>query len=238
MNSPVLFLVCLLFPSLIYAQEKMEPGMAVEKVYQQHIPLIQDIAMGGFYHDPPLKIKGHSRFLTTTFELGEVVINGISYKDVSLSYDIYADELLTFHPVFSKKISLQPGKVSAFKLADNSYFIYKSENRDFSSHNNGYYELLWDQDFQILAKHRKVIINDPDRDKFLYKFVSKTNYFIEKNEQVYAVKNGKHALKILGIEKRKIRRQLRDNQMNYRQDPSAYLQFLGQYYSFNINENK
>jgi len=222
-------------PLFLYAQVQGERGVALYESYQRNIPLIQELAMGGLYEDPPMNIKGHSRFLNTTFSPGEVVINGITYKKVNLSYDIHADELITFHPVFSKKISLQPGRVNSFILSDGSHFIFKSGLKDFVSHRNGYYQLLWDQRVQILAKHRKVVKNDPDRDEFLYRFISKVDYIIEKEQEAFLIKNGNHALRILNIEKKEIRKPLRDNNMNYKRDPVSYLLFIGRYYSSQVD---
>ena len=207
----------------------------LEETYRQYIPLLQDVSMGGFFEDPPRYIQGNPRFLQAMFEPGQVMINGIVYSNVMLSYDIYSDVLITFHPKFAK-ISLRPGRVSAFTLADGSSFIHKESNPGFSQHNNGYYQLLLDDAVQVLVKHRKVAKQNPARAEYLEKFVTKTNYFIEKDHQIFPANNARQAIRILELERKDIRPQIRKQGLNYRIDPAAYLLFLGKHYSSNISK--
>jgi hypothetical protein len=221
-------------PHFLFAQEgEMVARSAMEKSYEEKLPLLQDIAMGGVFEEHSLKIKGSPRFQKSAFEKGQLTINGLQYQNVQLSYDIYADELLTFHSVFAKKIKLQPEKVNEFRFSDGTRFIYKSTNPGYLHHRNGYYELLWDDGVRILAKHRKVSKSISERGDYPFKYVHKTNFFIEKGEEMFQVRKASQAIKFLELEKREVRQNSRSEGVKFRKDPSAYLRMLGRLFTEN-----
>ena len=98
---------------------------------------------------PSSLIKGDPYFLTRQFEVGSLRINGITYPEVPLIYDIYRDQLVTFHPIFNQKILIKPEKIDGFTLSKGQLFRYFSGNESFIHHGNGiskrkfYTETIW-----------------------------------------------------------------------------------------------
>lgn len=229
----VLLFYFLISPKILIAQENIKISSEFEQTYHLQIPLIQELAMGGLFSDPPLNIRGHSRYLNSIFETGDVTINGINFKNVPLSYDVYSDELLTFHPIYLKKISLQPGKITSFVLANGDYFIFKPEVKSNLFFKNGFFQVIWDEEIQILAKHIKVIKKESDNINFPLKFVLETRYFLDINGHFQSIKNGNHLLKLIGLNRKELRIQFRENYIDYRSDPVSYFKFVGRYFSLN-----
>ncbi|MBW3467142.1 hypothetical protein [Arthrospiribacter ruber] len=220
---------------LIYAPSVYSQGdFAYQQPYRENILLDQEIVSGGYYVDPSKNIEGHPYFEYRSFELGQITINGLQYKDVPLLYDIWNDELLTFQPVYKKKILIRADKIDEFQLANKRHFIRVDENPGYIHHRNGIYELLEEGKINLLAKHFKRTKDKRDVSKFSDVFYEKTDYFLRKGDDIEVIRRKKQAREFLDMDKKDFRHAIRGERLSFKSQREDFLKRLVQY----INQEK
>jgi hypothetical protein len=225
MKTGFLFLMFFIPFSLVTSAQSQ---LGYEDLYLKNIPLFQDIVSGGYYVDPPKDIDGHPYLESRNLEKGMLTINGIRYKDVPLSYNIFTDELITFQPVHKQKILIRSDKINSFEmdLMEKHRFVLISENSGYSHHRNGIYELLEAGEARLLRKHYKQTKAKRELGKYTAEFYGKSDFLLQKKESIQVIKKPKQAFKFLELDKRTTKARLKEKGLNFRQDPSGYFAFL------------
>ncbi len=218
------FLVTTKFYSVSFGQSQLN----FKDLYQNNIPLFQDIVSGGYYVDQAKYIEGHPYFESRNLESGLLTINGITYQDVPLSYNIFTDELITFQPIHKQKILIRSDKINAFEIKiDRLYhFVLIANNPDYLHHNNGIYELLESGQANLLCKHYKMTKDKRELSIYSDVFYEKSDYFLQKNDKIMLIKKPKQAFKFLELDRKTLKSRLRENDLNFRNNPATYLGFL------------
>lgn len=210
-----------------------QTNLTFEDLYQKNIPLYQDIISGGYYLDPPKEIEGHPYFMSRNLEMSTVTINGLRYQKVPLSYNIFTDELVTFQPIYKQKILIRPDKINAFEMdiKGKRTFVIVPENPGYLHHRKGIYEILDAGEVNLLRKHYK--LTKPKRELSVYTsiFSEKSDYFLQKTREIKRINKHKQAFEFLGLDRKAIKKQLREKQLTFRENPAAYLTFLTQLYN-------
>lgn len=196
--------------------------------YKDQLPYFQELITGGQYQEPSRLIEGDPYFFSRQFESGSLTINGITYPEVPLLYDVYMDQVVTFHPVFKQKILIKPEKIDAFTLANEANFSHYAGNESYLRNGNGVYQVLAKGEFTALAKHFKTTKSKRELSKYDEIYVDKSDFFLWKSGVFYPVHKGSQAIEILGLEKKQVKKELRANRLNFNQDPEDFLKFLVQ----------
>lgn len=194
--------------------------------YQEEFPHFQELITGGQYAEPSRLIEGDPYYFSRQFENGSLSINGITYPEVPLLYDIYKDQVVTFHPVFNRKILIKPEKIDGFTLGNGAGFRQFSGNEGYAKNGNGIYQVLGEGEFTALAKRYKTTKPLREMSKFDEVYLIKEDYFLWKNGEFFPVQKSKQAFEILGLEKKTIKKELKSQQLNFKQDPDSFLRFL------------
>lgn len=194
--------------------------------YQEQLPFFQELITGGQYQEPSRLIEGDPYYFSRQFEKGGLTINGITYPDVPLLYDVYRDQVITFHPVFNQKILIKPEKIDGFNLANGTRFKYFSGNENHLRNGNGIYEVLGQGEYLALAKRFKT--TKPKREFSIYDeiYLEKADYFLWKNGQFFQVSKEARVLEVLGLEKKEVRKEVRAKNLNFRNNPETYLHYI------------
>ena len=91
----------------------------------------------------------------------------------------------------------------------------------------GFYELIYDGNTQVLAKHRKYI----DKANALETgFAESTHYFIRKNGKYFAVRHKRELLSLLRDKTDAVKKFLKANDLNYKQQPQETLRRVAAFY--------
>jgi len=231
-----LFALGFLLPcTLVFGQKN--DGL-IEK-YRENIPLDQEIISGGYFVDPPKTYEGHPYFFTKNFESSQITVNGLTYKEVPLLYNIWKDEVLTFQPVHKQKILIRADKVDQFilELEKPVSFIRVQENPKYSHHGNGIYELYVEGKANVLIKHRKQTKSKREVGIYSHEFYEIEDYFIQKPGGILQVTAKKQAVDFLGLDKKEVRRLSRGTKLHFRSDKAGYLAFLVSLYNHLENED-
>jgi hypothetical protein len=201
-------------------------NLAYLSEYKEQLPYFQELITGGQYAEASKLIQGDPYFASRQFEKGTLKINGISYPGVPLLYDCYLDQLVTFHPVFNQKILIKPEKIDGFALSNGAMFRFLKGNSDYLRNSNGIYQILGEGDFTALAKRYKTTKPTRELSQFDEIFVEKSDFFLWSEGVFYPVSKGNQAIEILNLRPKETKKQLRSNNLNFRQNPENYLRFL------------
>lgn len=204
------------------AQVVQEPKSYLT-LYQDQLPFFQELISGGLYADAPKNYDGFPFYKTRVFELGILKINEVNYSEVPLLYDSQADWVITFHPVYNQKILIKSEKIDEFKLQDGSVFRNFKGNDSYSHHENGFYEVSFDGALKLLIKHYKVLKPVKELGDYTKEFVTNSDYFFWNEGQFEAVSRKSQAIKLLGLDKKEVKKSFKGNSPDFKRNMEEYL---------------
>jgi hypothetical protein len=226
MMRTILFLVALALFNQEASAQVAGKDLPFLKVYQEEIPYFQELITGGQYAAPSARIKGDPYFVTRQFEAGTLRINGISYPQVPLIYDIFRDQLVTFHPIFSQKILIKPEKIDGFEWSDGKLFRFFPGNESFLHHGNGIYEVLGEGKATALAKRYKTTRSLRDISRYDAEYVAKKDYFLWKEGTFFPIKKSSQAFAALQLNAKVLKKELKSKGLQFKKAPEAFLNYL------------
>lgn len=194
--------------------------------YQEQLPFFQELITGAQYPEPPRNHDGFPFLDTRAFQNGGLTINRVFYPDVPLLYDIRYDQLVTFHPIFSQKLLINPDKIDAFVLADGREFIQMKGNERYFYNRNGFYELIETGSYRLLSKHYKEEKPAREVGEFVAYYVEYEDFFLEKEGEFFPIRKKKDAIKLLQIEKKEVRENLIRKGIYFNQNRRIFLKEL------------
>lgn len=211
---------------------------SVPAAYRNLIPLDLEVYSGGFYVDPPPNIAGDPYFLKKGFEIGSITINGLTYHGVPLKYNIFSDNLITYHLQHGRRILIYPNKIQIFIIGEGSTrkFI-RLENIPFDLViRNGFFELLEDGKVQLLAKRQKINNHKVEDGKYTGRFVERNYFFLYDGSELKMVRRKKEVYEFLDLDKKDFKKTLRRNELNFRTGKSEYLKYIVHHFNHLENE--
>ena len=194
--------------------------------YKEEIRYFQELITGGQYAEPSSLIKGDPYHFSRQFEAGSLRINGITYPEVPLVYDVFRDQLVTFHPVFNQKILIKPEKIDGFTLSNGQLFRYLANNTSYVHHGNGIYEVLAQGKALALAKRYKTTKSLRELSRFDEEYVAKVDYFVWNEGVFFPVNSAKQAFSALGLSAKALKKDIKTKGLQFGRSPEAFLQFL------------
>ena len=228
MLKTTFFLSGLLFLGVAaFAQVVQEPKSYLA-LYQDQLPFFQELISGGLYADSPKNFDGYPFFNTRQFEPGVLKINQVSYTEVPLLYDIQADWVVTFHPIYNQKILIKSEKVDEFTLGDGSVLRNYQGNDSYIHHKNGFYEVALDADIKLLVKHYKVLKPVKELGQYTKEFVEYADYYYWYSGQFESVSRKSQAIKLLGLDKKEAKKSFKGNSLVFKRNREEYLSRLVQ----------
>jgi hypothetical protein len=226
-----IFILFYLFTHLSgYGQDLAD---SVPSAYRNLIPLDLEVYSGGFYVDPPPVIAGDPYFIKKGFQKGSITINGLTYHGVPLMYNIFSDDLITFHSQHGRRILIYPQKIESFELGaeiDRKFIRIKNAPYDLVV-KNGFFELLVDGKVQLLAKQIKINNRKVEDGKYIGRFVERTFFYLYDGENLPQIRRKKDVFDFLELEKKTLKKTLRRNGLNFKSNKSGYLGFVVDHYN-------
>jgi hypothetical protein len=197
----------------------------IASAYQSNIPLNQETISGGYYVDPPQTIEGDPYFLSKNFEIADLTVNGITYGKVPLLYNIYSDEIITFHPGHKQRVLIKTEKINGFSFREGSKssFIKIAENPSYAHHGNGFYEIIADGKAVFLCKHYKTRKEKREISKYTSEFLEKKDFWLQKGDEMRLVRKKSDVMEFLGLEKKELRQLAKERKLIFKSDKRAYI---------------
>jgi hypothetical protein len=175
------------------------------------------------------RFNGDQFFLTPMFIPGTVSINGRTYKNLRIKYDIYSDELII--PLNMEEIiQLNKEMIDSFSLSfENKTYRFINSRNDSISGLNGYCCLLYSGKSALYVKYKKsistavTITSDGE-------FNQITRIYFGEGDLIYPVKSTGDLLKILGGQKEEIRNYISKNKLKVsKNDPGSFIPVIKYY---------
>lgn len=223
--NPKLTLVITIF-LLFQGLELFGQSRSFLSLYKENLPYFQELITGAHYEDPPNTFIGHPYYDSREFQDGVLKINSVSYTDVPLLYNENEDELVTFHPIYQKKIRIKAGKIDEFEFEDGTLFRRLTGNSFFSQHKNGFYQVISDEAIKVLVKHSKkqAVYREPGT--VTTTFVESKHYFYWWDGDFVEIKNAKQAIKALGLNKKEAQKFIKLQNINSKANLGEFMESL------------
>lgn len=152
-------------------------------------------------------------FLSDDWVSGSISYDDQLYEKAWLLYDITNDNVIIENYNFSNTIQLLKERIQFFTLEGHTFVQINHP-----SLSRGFYELLYNGETRVLARHTKQIQELIRFGEFRYIFEEKTRYYIFKNNRYYLVRNKKSVLNVLKDKKQELVRQYRKSNTNFNAD--------------------
>ncbi|MCL6265473.1 hypothetical protein [Flagellimonas myxillae] len=140
----------------------------------------------------------HKYYDSNDYLTGHIVFDGATYFDVKLRYDIYEDELLL--PLRSDSrammLKLVKERIAEFQIGGHRFIGVSNEDHE-NGQVYGFYEVLKQTSLlSLLKKHKKVGFANYKKNYVRYRFVDKSEYYVDHTGELFKIKNKKDILKI------------------------------------------
>ncbi len=183
---------------------------------------VQVLYNGRAWRNIYYKIRGDQFLFSTEFLTGSVTIDGKTYDNLSLKYDIYNDELLT---ITDNRIILQLNKemLDLFTMVyKDQIFSFKRLDADSLNALSGFVNVLYEGGTSLYVKYRKEILLLAVDNK--YDMFNQVNrIFIEKDGNIFRVDTKGALLKVLEDQKRMVRNFIRSSKLRItRRNPDSF----------------
>lgn len=221
----VSFFLCFLAfsfsPDLFGQEQEISPTLLA--MYQEQLPFFQELITGGQYADPPVNYLGSPFFDVKVFQSGKIQVNGNTYSKVSLLYDTWLDEVITFHPIYNQKILIKAEKIEGFTLVDNSVFRKFSGNPNYGKHNHGFYQVISDGEIKLLKKHYCTVESVKESGLITREYIREQDFFFWFEGDFLKANKKKEAIEGLGLSKKAVAEHLGGKDLYQKNDPQVFL---------------
>ncbi len=174
--------------------------------------------------------QGHPYFQTTTFSKGTITYQGSTYEEVPMLYNLETDNVIILNHSGTAKIQLIKEKVSSFSLSGHSFINICNDSLLSQGLRYGFYDILATGKTTLLARRTKniqIVAQDIVEIKVLAK-----DYFYLQNNNIYSViRSKKGLLNLLSDRKKEIRQFVKQNNIDYRENPENAIVRIVEYYN-------
>jgi hypothetical protein len=174
-------------------------------------------------------VKGDQFLFTKDFLRGSLSINGKSYKNISISYDIYNDEIMT--PTnHGSIIQLNKEMVDSFTIVfENKIYKFINTQEDSLTGIKGYVNVLYKGESALFVKYRKEIQLLAVEDKY-DKFFQTHRIYLLKGGIVHQMTSKGGLFKVLNEDKAQIRDFMKKNKLKVsKKVPDSFIEVIRYY---------
>lgn len=156
-------------------------------------------------------VDGHEFFLTSEFIYGTVTINGITFKEVRMKYDIANDEIIVLWKS-NFQVIIDSKKVDEFTVIHNGVKRRFINMGDKYPGMQGFAEVLYKGKSSVVARHTKTVARNPTHTHY-EEFREDTRYYFIVNERCYQIRNRSSFLKPMGDYEAAVRKFIRQHKV-------------------------
>jgi hypothetical protein len=184
-------------------------------------------------YDRTIKGTALYPFEADTWASGEVNYDGITYNSVPMMYDVYKDVVVVLLYNHFSMYTLLNERVHDFTFSGHHFVRVNADSlvKDNSGISMGFYDQLYGGKTEVLAKRIKTIQNSTNIAVSLETyFIAKSEYYFRKGDTYYKVSSQGSFLNVLKDKKAALQKYIKDNNINFRQDPEVAMASLAAYY--------
>ena len=202
--------------------------------YQQFIDPPTGLYNGREYADYANSIKdGHPFFMSTNFNSGSIVYDGVLYDNIPLLYDLVKGEIIIKVGIY--KISLINEKVSWFSVLNNKFVRIEENDSNQAVISTGFYNILYEGEIILYKKQKKKIQEDVSFSEGIKKYIIESDsYYFKKDSVFYPVNNKGSLLSLLQNKRKEVLQFIRKNKLDLRKHKeNAFIRIAAYYDSIN-----
>ena len=208
-NYPVIFVF---FIVAISGNVYCMSGLSSGSMPQDSIITNQVLYNGRAWRNMFPAVKGDPYFLREDFLPGTVTINGKTFRDKFILYDINRDELII---LTDKKFVLLLNKemIERFSISwNNQVYRFLKLTKDSLSRLEGFVNELYDGKSAVYIKYRKTV-EQRAVDGLYDGFVQSSRVYVKKDGIPILIKNKKQLLDLFGEKKAKVKQYIKSNRL-------------------------
>lgn len=164
-------------------------------------------------------------FLSDDWIEGTLVYDDQRYNKIWLYYDLSTDQVLVENYNFANTIQLVKERVREFTL-ENHRFL----NLMYLSNEPGFYEVLYEGKTKVYARHSKSFQSEIRFGELINKFIEKTSYFIQKENEFIPVTNKASVLRIFSDRKKEVNQNFRKYNLSFSDNKAQSLALMAEIY--------
>jgi hypothetical protein len=204
-------------------------SITIKKIQQDPARENQILYNGKVWRNLFTNVKGDQFLFSKEYLPGSVTVNGKTYKNLNINYDIYNDEITT--PKNNGAIlQLNKEMVDSFSLIfELKTFQFKNTDEDSLPGLKGFVNVLYERESALYVKYKKEIDLLAVDDKYDLFFQTHKIYFVKKGI-VYQLSGKSDLLKILQEDKTQIKAFMKKNGIRVsKKDPSSFVPVIRYY---------
>ncbi|WP_187264305.1 hypothetical protein [Pontibacter beigongshangensis] len=172
--------------------------------------------------------EGHQFWETDEFRKGAVQYEGIWYEQVPMLYDIVKDELLIQLENRAFKQMLISQKVTEFGWEGQTFQRFQGDS--LTSFRTGFYEVLFQQQVQVLAKRAKIIEDVPEDNLIKMVFTNADRFYILRDQTYHPITTRRSLYAVFKDRKKELQKYYRAQDLNFRKDKEKTIVALAAQY--------
>lgn len=197
-------------------------------IYFSHQKQNLPIYNGKLYRGYNIKIENHAFYLVPEWQTGNILYEGIWYKDMPLRYDIYNDQVIIQHPN-SIPIILYRDRVSEFQYGGLHFVHLKSTNKNDPP--AGFYQVAEKGKATLMIKRAKIIEENLDNRVVLRKFITAYKYYLVIDGKFIQVRSKNSVLNALKDKRHQITQELKKKDIRFKTDPEKAILHIVNFYN-------
>jgi hypothetical protein len=184
-------------------------------------------------YDPQIKNSALFPYDAKTWAPGDINYDDVLYNNVPMMYDVYKDAVVVLLYNKFSMFSLLSNRVRDFAFLNHRFIRLDADQISDNQVGltTGFYEQLYTGKIEVLAKRSKTIqtsINIATTPETY--FYEKNNYYLKKGNAYYKIGSKSSILKILKDKKSELQKYLKQNSINYKDNPEDAMAKIASYY--------
>ncbi|HTK20544.1 MAG TPA: hypothetical protein VL442_13550 [Mucilaginibacter sp.] len=190
-------------------------------------------------YDPQIKNSALYPYDAKTWAPGDINYDDVLYRNVPMMYDVYKDAVIVLLYNKFSMYSLLSDRVHNFSFLNRRFIRLNADQiRDNQlGLSTGFYEQLYaGKKIEVLAKRSKTIqtTSNTTAAPETY-FYEKNEYYLKKGDAYYKVSSKGSVLKILKDKKSELQKYIKQNDINYGDNPEDAMAKIASYYDHLTN---
>ncbi|GAB2777048.1 hypothetical protein GCM10027275_20020 [Rhabdobacter roseus] len=211
------------------SQDSTAPGyQEALSLYRKATAESQHLYNGSRYFFYDKRAKTHPFFETENWEEGTVHYDGLLHESIPMVYDILKDQVVIKHIRGYGNVQLNRDRVKYFRMLDHTFVWLQAEQN--VGIRTGFHDLLYDGETKVWARRIKDRQERIDNMVVVVEFNAKNTYYLQQGGTFRVIHSKKAFLNLLADQKKPLKRYLRQQKINYRQDRENALVKMTAYY--------
>lgn len=197
------------------------PLQSMYNAYMTGVGGAANLYQGAEYEGSYPLVLGSPFWNDRGFERGTVSYDGIAYYNVPLAYDLVRNEVVIkgFQQLSQR---VERAKLDSFTLSGHTYVHLRTDTANRNSLPDDLYDRLYNGSIQVYAKRTKQIVRSFHAEA-QDTIISRTSYFLHKDNAYYPVSDQASLLAVFHQEKSGLKTFWKEARLSFKKDPELFI---------------